>query len=152
MVMITEDLDEWSPQGPVTELSVEHCWKLLDGSTFGHLGVSVDNQPEIFPVNYVADGRSIVFRTARGTKLRDLIANSSVVFEADAQLENGAWSVTVKGIAEVLGADAPVANEVDVMLPQWVPTAEFIYVRITPTDIRGRQFERQLRLVIRPAA
>ncbi|WP_172582415.1 pyridoxamine 5'-phosphate oxidase family protein [Subtercola boreus] len=148
MVMTFQDFNEWSPQGPVTELSVEHCWNLLKATNIGRLGLSVDNQPEIFPVNYIADGSSVVFRTARGTKLRELLINDSVVFEVDEQLENGAWSVTLKGTADVLGPEIPDPVYDDETLPQWAPTAEYLYVRITPRDIRGRQFEHQLRLIV----
>jgi nitroimidazol reductase NimA-like FMN-containing flavoprotein (pyridoxamine 5'-phosphate oxidase superfamily) len=135
-------IDEWSPQGPVTELSDEQSWLLLDGSSFGRLGVSLDNQPEIFPVNYAADGASILFRTAEGTKLRDLIANQSVVFEADAQTGDSAWSVTVKGTARVLDTveDIEVADQQ--ILPDWHPTKPFVYVRIVPSQISGRQYKR----------
>jgi hypothetical protein len=135
-------MDEWSPQGPVTELSDEQSWLLLDGSSFGRLGVSVDNQPEIFPVNYAADGASILFRTAAGTKLHDLIANGSVVFEADGQTGNSAWSVTVKGTARVLGTVADIKVADQQTLPDWHPTKPFVYVRIEPSQIRGRQYKR----------
>ncbi|RFA23284.1 pyridoxamine 5'-phosphate oxidase family protein [Subtercola boreus] len=148
MVMTTQDFTEWSPQGPVTELSTEHCWRLLTETNIGRLGVSVDNQPEIYPVNYIADGTSVVFRTARGTKLNELLSNNSVVFEVDEQVENGAWSVTLKGTATVLGPEIPGASTADETLPRWVPTAEYLYVRITPRDIRGRRFEHQLRPII----
>ncbi|RFA16934.1 hypothetical protein B7R22_02010 [Subtercola boreus] len=146
--MTTQDFTEWSPQGPVTELSIEHCWQLLKATNIGRLGLSVDNQPEIFPVNYIADGSSVVFRTARGTKFNELLSNNNVVFEVDEQLENGAWSVTLKGTATILGSEIPGSPTADETLPHWVPTAEYLYVRITPRDIRGRRFERQLRLII----
>jgi nitroimidazol reductase NimA-like FMN-containing flavoprotein (pyridoxamine 5'-phosphate oxidase superfamily) len=135
-------VDEWSPQGPVTELSGEQCWLRLDGSSFGRLGVSLDNQPEIFPVDYAADGTSILFRTADGTKLRELVANSSVVFEADAQTADSAWSVTVKGRARVLDGIADIELADQQVLPDWHPTRPFVYVRIVPSEIRGRQFKR----------
>src|SRR3978361_691628 len=123
-------VDEWSPQGPVTELSDEESWFLLDGATFGRLGVRLDTQPEIFPVDYAADGSSILFRTAEGTKLHELLANSSVIFEADAQSAEEAWSVTVKGQAHVLEslAELEIADQQE--LPDWHPTRPFVYVRI----------------------
>jgi nitroimidazol reductase NimA-like FMN-containing flavoprotein (pyridoxamine 5'-phosphate oxidase superfamily) len=135
-------VDEWSPQGPVTELSDEESWLLLDGSSFGRLGVSLDDQPEIFPVNYVADGLSILFRTAEGTKLHDLLANASVVFEADEQTSDAAWSVTVKGRARVLETVSEIEDADQQTLPDWHPTQSFVYVRITPSGIRGRQYRR----------
>jgi nitroimidazol reductase NimA-like FMN-containing flavoprotein (pyridoxamine 5'-phosphate oxidase superfamily) len=136
------NVDEWSPQGPVTELSDEQSWLLLDGSSFGRLGVSLDNQPEIFPVDYAADGTSILFRTADGTKLRELIANGSVVFEADDRTADSAWSVTVKGQAHVLDRIEDIEAADQQVLPDWHPTRPFVYVRIVPSGIRGRQYKR----------
>jgi nitroimidazol reductase NimA-like FMN-containing flavoprotein (pyridoxamine 5'-phosphate oxidase superfamily) len=136
------NVDEWSPQGPVTELSDERCWFLLDGSSFGRLGVSLDNQPEIFPVDYAADGSSILFRTAEGTKLRELVANGSVVLEVDARTAESAWSVTVKGQAHVLDSVADIEVADQQVLPDWYPIRPFVYVRIVPSEIRGRQYKR----------
>ena len=45
------------------------CWELLEGASVGRLAVDVAGQPDIFPVNFVVDRGSIVFRTAAGTKL-----------------------------------------------------------------------------------
>jgi hypothetical protein len=138
--------DEWSPKGPVTELSDGASWELLDGSSFGRLGVCLDNQPEIFPVNYHADGATILFRTASGTKLDDLIANSRVVFEADSQSSDGAWSVTVKGTAVVLSEAGDIESADQRPLPDFAPTASFVYVRIAADTIRGRRFNHHLRV------
>ncbi len=138
-----DNVDEWSPQGPVTELSDEESWLLLDGSSFGRLGVSLDDQPEIFPVDYAADGASILFRTAAGTKLHELIANGSVVFEVDSRTDGSAWSVTVKGRAHVLESPAEIEVADQESLPDWHPTKPFVYVRIMPSQIRGRRYQRR---------
>jgi hypothetical protein len=139
------NLDEWSPQGPVTELSDAVSWELLDGLSFGRLGVSVNDRPEIFPVNYYADGTSILFRTAAGAKLHALLANKFVVFEADAQTENGAWSIIVKGSAEVLVDEEEISRAERAPLPSWIPVIEYVFVRIIVTELRGRRFQHQLR-------
>jgi nitroimidazol reductase NimA-like FMN-containing flavoprotein (pyridoxamine 5'-phosphate oxidase superfamily) len=136
--------DEWSPQGPVTEITDTESWALLQTSSFGHLGLSVDNRPEIFPVNYAADGTTILFRTAAGTKLRSLVANQFVVFEVDAEGTTGTWSVVLKGSAKVLDA-AETATADLVPFPSWIPTVPYVYVRITPETLRGRQFQHHLR-------
>ncbi len=139
-----ENIDEWSPQGPVTELSDEQSWSLLDGGTFGRLGVSLNDQPEIFPVDYAADGATVLFRTAEGTKLHELLANASVVFEADARTADSAWSVTVKGTAHVLSDPTDIDRADRAPLPDWHPTKPFVYVRIEPSRIRGRRYQRRL--------
>jgi len=42
------------------------------------------SSPEIFPVNYVVQGPTVLFRTAEGTTLISAAINNHVVFEADA--------------------------------------------------------------------
>lgn len=136
--------DGWSPQGPVTELSDAASWDLLNGRTFGHLGLSRDDRPEIYPVNFICDGESILFRTAEGSKLRELTHNRHVVFEADAETVGGVWSVVLKGQAEVLTVDPVLTEDALAAFPPWVPTQAFVYVRITADTLRGRLFEHHL--------
>ena len=67
----------------------------------------VDGRPEIFPVNFVVDHGTILFRTATGSKLAAVTPSSEpVAFEVDAYdpVEGEAWSVIAKGRAsEVTG-------------------------------------------------
>jgi len=138
------DRDEWSPQGPVVELSESHSWDLLRLSSFGRLAVSVDNRPQIFPVDFHCAGESILFRTAEGSKLRDLLLNDSVAFETDHRGRDESWSVVVDGVATVLTADDDIAEADRAPFPPWVPTAPYVFVRITPTSIRARRFTHSL--------
>lgn len=55
---------------PTNKLTFEERSELLAEDTLGRLALVVDGHAEIFPVNYVLDRRSIVFRSAGGTKLR----------------------------------------------------------------------------------
>ena len=59
------------------------CWDLLRTSEIGRLAVSIRNQPDIFPVNFVVDHGIVVFRTAEGTRLADAVLGESVAFEID---------------------------------------------------------------------
>lgn len=130
------------PQEPVDTLSEDESWALLEGANFGRLAVSVSNQPEIFPINFYADGRSILFRTAEGTKLLELTINSAVAFESDSHTDAQAWSVIVKGHAAPLERQEEVYAAEQLPLTPWIPTLKYIYVRITPTEITGRRFDR----------
>src|SRR6185312_28622 len=85
-----------------TVLSLHECWSLLASTALGRLVTSVDNRPEIFPVNFVVQNRTVLFRTAEGTKLVSAAINNSVVFEADDHDVAQAWSVIVRGIARTL--------------------------------------------------
>jgi uncharacterized protein len=136
----SNDFDEWSPQGPVEELSETSCWELLEPSNFGRLAVSIDGQPQIFPVDFYAGGSDILFRTAEGGKLRSLRANSAVAFEADHRGRGESWSIVVTGTARIVSDEEEIALADRAPLPTWIPTAPYVYVRITPSSIRGRRF------------
>jgi hypothetical protein len=142
LLMNADGTEDWSPQGPVEILSEQQAWSLLEGANFGRLAVSVANQPEIFPVNFCADGRSILFRTSEGTKLLELTINSSVAFETDHHSEAEAWSVIVKGHAAALERQEEIYAADQLPLTPWIPTLKYIYVRITPTEVTGRRFAR----------
>ena len=86
-------------------LPVHECWDLLGGMTLGRLVTSVDGQPEIFPVNYAVQRRTVLFRTAEGTKLVSTAINHRVLFEVDDHNVAEGWSVIIKGAARSLRTD-----------------------------------------------
>jgi general stress protein 26 len=138
------DEDGWSPQGPVTELTDQHSWEFLQRSSLGRLAVSSDNKPAIFPVDFYCDGNSILFRTAEGTKLADLVANDAVAFEADEHTTRESLSVIVEGRAHVVTDESEIRDADRATLPRWIPIAVPVYVRIVPTKIHGRRFSRAI--------
>ena len=77
------------------ELSESDSWDRLAGGSLGRLAVSVDGQPDVFPVNYAVQDRTIVIRTAEGTKLASVVVNALVAFEADDHDVARGWSVVV---------------------------------------------------------
>ena len=83
--------------GGASILPVHECWDLLAGVTLGRLVTSVDGRPEIFPINYVVQRRTVLFRTAEGTKLVSTAINNRVLFEADDHNVAEGWSVIVEG-------------------------------------------------------
>src|SRR6201997_5951862 len=89
----------------VTILPEHECWDLLAGVALGRIVTSVDDQPEIFPVNFVVQRRTVLFRTAEGTKLVSAAINRGVLFEADDHSAAEGWSVIVKGTARMLHTD-----------------------------------------------
>lgn len=77
-------------------LPAHECWDLLSSVTLGRLVTSVDGRPQIFPVNYAVQRRTILFRTAEGTKLVSTAINNEVVFEVDDHNVAEGWSVIVR--------------------------------------------------------
>ena len=96
---------------------------------------------EIFPINFVVDGEAIYFRTAEGSKLFTLSLNQDVLFEADGLKGETAWSVIIKGTAEVLEKPADIDHAETLGLKPWAPTLKYNWVRINASDISGREFE-----------
>lgn len=123
-------------------LSVSECWTLLRSVEFGRLAVVDGDQPDIFPINFVVDHGTLVFRSAEGTKLRAAVGGSAIAFEADGHGSGApgqAWSVVVKGMAEpVLGSE--LIDSVTLPLWPWQPDPKPRFVRIVPVQISGRSF------------
>ena len=125
---------------PISILSETECWHLLASLTLGRLVTSVDAQPEIFPVNFVVQRRTVLFRTAEGTKLVSAIVNNHVLFEADDHGVSEGWSVIVKGTAHTLRTDEELDEAERAQLLPWIATIKPHYVRIRPLSITGRRF------------
>ncbi len=126
----------------VERLSDQACWDRLAGEALGRLVTHVGEVLDIFPVNYVVDGASLVFRTAEGSKLTELTINDEVLFEVDAHSATDAWSVVVRGRAERLTTNDEVQAADALPLKPWIPTLKYNYVRITPRSLSGRAFAR----------
>lgn len=126
----------------VHRLTEEECWERLQQQELGRLVTHVGDVLDIFPVNYVVDGESLLFRTAEGSKLVELTVSSEVLFEVDDHTEADAWSVVVRGRAHPLETSAEVERADTLALKPWIPTLKYVYVRIDPTSLSGRSFER----------
>jgi nitroimidazol reductase NimA-like FMN-containing flavoprotein (pyridoxamine 5'-phosphate oxidase superfamily) len=125
---------------PVTILSETESWNLLSSVALGRLVTSVDGEPEIFPVNFVVQHHTVLFRTAEGTKLVSAAINNSVLFEADEHGVSEGWSVIVKGVARTLRTDDEIRDAERAQLLPWTATVKQHYVRVRPTRISGRRF------------
>jgi nitroimidazol reductase NimA-like FMN-containing flavoprotein (pyridoxamine 5'-phosphate oxidase superfamily) len=123
-------------------LDETQCWARLAEQELGRLVTQVGGVLDIFPVNYVTDEREIVFRTAEGTKLLGLTINDEVLFEVDDHTARDAWSVVVRGRARVSDATEELLRAEALGLRPWAPTVKYNVVRIEPTRLSGRAFQR----------
>jgi len=126
----------------VSALDEEECWALLSRWELGRLALTVQGEPDIFPVNYVVDGGRVFFRTAPGSKLSELAVNPHVAFEVDEYDGTYAASVVVKGVAKRLELQHEIDAADALALTPWIPTLKYRWVAIHPTSITGRSFER----------
>lgn len=125
---------------PVTVLTDDQSLDLISSVHLGRLVTVVENRAEIFPVNFVVQRGTILFRTAEGTKLFGTVMNDQVLFEADDHNVRGGWSVIVRGRAEVLFGAEEIEEAERAGLYPWIPTQKLRFVRITPTQLTGRRF------------
>ncbi|HUH69461.1 MAG TPA: pyridoxamine 5'-phosphate oxidase family protein [Mycobacterium sp.] len=124
----------------VTILPERECWDLLAGVTLGRLVTSVDGRPEIFPVNYAVQRRTVLFRTAEGTKLVSTAINRHVLFEADDHNAAEGWSVIVKGTARSLRTNEEIEEAERAQVLPWTMSEKTHYLRVIPESVTGRRF------------
>ncbi len=122
-------------------LSPATCWTLLASTPVGRIGVLNDSAPEIYPVNHVVDGHTIVFRTDPGTKLRGLLRSPSVCYQVDSfdPAEATGWSVLVKGRAVQVHDTAEIRRLAELPLHYWALGDKAHWVRVLPAEVSGRR-------------
>ena len=117
------------------------CWSLLETQSVGRLAVAIRNNPDIFPVNYLVDDGTIVFRTDPGFKLAAATAGESVAFEVDEyDPETGlGWSVVVSGEAREVKKLEDLIRIEELPLVPAAPGRKNRWVRIHPLSVTGRR-------------
>lgn len=130
------------PGVAVETLTADVCWALLRTSELGRLAVAPDGCPDIFPVNFLVDHGSVVFRTAPGSKLTAALGGSRIAFEVDGSdaVAGKVWSVVLKGRLELVRTLADVTDTAALPLWPWHDAPKPCFVRIAPDDITGRRF------------
>ncbi|WP_423184554.1 pyridoxamine 5'-phosphate oxidase family protein [Arthrobacter sp. NyZ413] len=120
----------------------EECWKLLQETAVGRLGVVIDGRPEIFPVNYKVENDTLVFLTGEGTKTDAMKGQAVVVMETDSvSAEFGmAWSVVVKGTAVQAPSTDKDLGSVSRSLFPWQGIGQDQLFRIYPEAVTGRRY------------
>lgn len=126
---------------PIESLSEDDCWELLLSASLGRLAVSVADEPEIFPVNFLAANQRLLFRTSQGTKLSEIAVNSRVAFETDGVGADEAWSVVAKGTARILDKQSDIDAAEELPLRSIIPTLKYVFIEITPHEVTGRRFQ-----------
>jgi nitroimidazol reductase NimA-like FMN-containing flavoprotein (pyridoxamine 5'-phosphate oxidase superfamily) len=114
---------------------------LLAGGNFGRVAVVDDHGPVVFPVNFVLDRHTVVFRTEPGAKLHAAGRGSRVCFEADGTDTDGrtGWSVIVRGEITEVTDPAELARLRALPLRVQAPGARDRYIKILPAVLTGRR-------------
>jgi hypothetical protein len=127
-------------------LAEDECLALLASATLGRVAITSGALPTILPVNYRLVGRTILFRTGRGTKLDAATANAVVAFEVDDfdPVEHTGWSVNAIGVARDLEAVLHLLTFDVTEIPRWAPTGDERVVAVTGELITGRRLRQDL--------
>jgi len=127
--------------GRVRELTRTECFELLASARLGRVAVTDDRGPVVFPVNFVLDRHTVVFRTEAGTKLHAASRGSQVCFEADGAdvAARTGWSVIVRGEITEVTEEAELARLRELPLGVWAAGPRNHYVRILPAVLTGRR-------------
>ena len=123
-------------------LSEDECWEFLDLQPIGRLATAAGGEAEIFPVTFAVADRRVYLKTRPGAKLVELVVNSRVAFEADQWGPEVAYSVVVKGTAEILDHDVDIAAAEATGLRSYLEDGKNVWVRITPGEVTGRRLTR----------
>lgn len=126
-------------------LDEEQCRSLIQTRNIGRIAFTFEGTPELFPINYAADGSTVVFRTAEDTRLQ-AAAKHRVAFEVDDwdATTGVGWSVVVKGIAEEItrGIDPFAVSLRSQPVIPLAPGAREVWIAVYPAEITGRRFRR----------
>jgi hypothetical protein len=122
-------------------LEEAECWALLADGSVGRVGVTVGTVPAIFPVNFVIDGTSIVFRTGPGTKLAAAADKTLVAFECDQvdPITHGGWSVLAVGVATRVTVAEQIVRLSDLGVSAWPGGTRDQLIRILVEFVSGRR-------------
>jgi nitroimidazol reductase NimA-like FMN-containing flavoprotein (pyridoxamine 5'-phosphate oxidase superfamily) len=124
------------------ELSPHECAQLIQDGGVGRLAFCTASGPQIYPLNFTADGKSIVLRTAPYGMLGTFGWGVDVAFEVDHlnwSTRQG-WSVIIKGRAAIIED----VGEVDNLLEEghdprpWAKGTRNVFIRVPWREITGR--------------
>ncbi len=117
------------------------CLALLAAGHLGRVIVVRNGRPDVFPVNYVLDGETVVFQTGVGTKLTAATYGDDVAFEVDAAdpMYHTGWSVVARGVASLVVDPTELDRMRRLPLRMWVPEDRVAFVRIVVGEMSGRR-------------
>lgn len=127
----------------VVSLGEAQCWAYLRTRDLGRLGVVLDDQPLVFPVNYAVNRSSLVFRTASGTMLERALGTRACfeIDHHDAGSREG-WSVMAIGTLDEVGDDGDAHSQTlrGLHVQPLAPGERPHWVELRVIRVSGREF------------
>ena len=131
-------LSDYDFDDGIEVLDADECLRLLREGGVGCLGLPSVGAPELRPVNFVVDGRSIVIRTGEGQILdagRRGLPASFQIHEID-PLEHTGWSVDVSGKLSQLETNE---HSLSLHLRPWASGRKDRFVKLFLSHVSGRR-------------
>ncbi len=134
-------MSRYQPNDHLEDLDEDECLRLLEEGSLGRIGAVVRGHPIIFPVNYVAFERAILFRTRRGGELDGATADVTVAFEIDGadNVYHEGWSVLTIGRCAHESGSVELGKVPASRLSPWAASGRDLLVRISIDVISGRR-------------
>ena len=123
-------------------LDEAECLALLAAHHVGRVAIIVDRQPVIYPVNYVIDEDSIVFRTNWPVLAHASLAELAFQIDTFDVGRQSGWSLLVQGMGHDITDALDSASERLQAVPvsPWVPGSQPRLLRLVPRTITGHRF------------
>lgn len=130
-------------QDGLVELTQEECQGLLETHRprLGRLAFVDEGWPLVLPVNFVADGPVLWFRTAPGSKLMAALRMQQVTFQldhVDETWEQG-WSVLAFGRLRMITDDEELTAAQQLPLRPWAAGDKPHFLRLDVARLTGRR-------------
>lgn len=129
------------PRTGLEIIEEDACWELVASKQIGRLAVSIANDPDVFPLNYRVDDKSIVLQTLPGLKLAAAVLGNPVAFEIDDIDEetHTGWSVVIHGYGQEINQVEDRLHAEDLQVKPWASGEKGRYIRILPDRVSGRR-------------
>lgn len=133
-------------QNPVTQLSTADTLKFMSEQSLGRLAVSINNSPDIFPVNYVVHARTnddvvAYIRASAGNKLFATAVGSPLALETDLVETETATSAILYGTARQVQHPDELQLVESTGLTAWIADHKPDVIAIDVDRISGRTFK-----------
>lgn len=123
-------------------LTPDECWEFLAAAPVGRVAFVVDGEPAVFPVTHGIVGRTILFRSAAGSKVEAAAMGAPLAFEVDwwDVARHEGWSVLVRGVGETVYDDEQIERLSPAGVHPWLDAAaDGTWIRIRVNEVSGRR-------------
>lgn len=124
------------------DLDEKECWRLLEAKEVGRVAFMSDDRVQVFPVNYVAHGGAIYFRTLADGAIGRVVRNQPASFQIDEfdDFLKAGWSVLVTGRGQMVDDVGLLAELWGAKNPEpWADGLRTLFIRVVPEQVTGRR-------------